>query len=221
MGTDAQNEANRRNAQESTGPRTAHGKSVSRMNALKHGLTAISVVIPGEDPAEFETLRSAIRDVLRPVGWRESEIVERVTAYIWRLRRTFRAEGGIYLVQQAKVELQSAQRKIQKLEDDSSILRDFDITDKEKVTEARGLESAAHRDLEMASKLLGAAFIEDARGENAFSKLSRYETAMELSLRRLFHDLDRLQTERKAAGDQEDAEPLTIDMPVTSEKEST
>ena len=42
-------EANRRNAQLSSGPKTAEGKAVCRQNALKHGLTGACVVVPDED----------------------------------------------------------------------------------------------------------------------------------------------------------------------------
>ena len=50
MATEKQIEANRRNSQLSTGPRTDAGKSISRMNALKSGLHAVSHVIRSEDP---------------------------------------------------------------------------------------------------------------------------------------------------------------------------
>ena len=56
MATQAQINANRANALKSTGPRSAEGKSASRFNALKHGIDAASIVIPGEDPAEYEAL---------------------------------------------------------------------------------------------------------------------------------------------------------------------
>ena len=56
MATPAQLLANRANAQKSTGPRSVEGKAASRFNALKHGLDARSIVLPGEDPAEYETL---------------------------------------------------------------------------------------------------------------------------------------------------------------------
>ena len=50
-------EANRRNALHSTGPTTPKGKQVSRLNALKYGLRAKELIIPGqEDPAEFEAI---------------------------------------------------------------------------------------------------------------------------------------------------------------------
>jgi hypothetical protein len=45
---------------------------------------------------------------------------------------------------------------------------------------------------------LGLAFIRDANGANAFSKLSRYETTLERSLYRSLHELQRLQTARNA-----------------------
>ena len=56
MATLKQFEANRRNAQKSTGPKTPEGKSAVSMNALRHGLRARSVVLPGEDRAEFNQL---------------------------------------------------------------------------------------------------------------------------------------------------------------------
>jgi hypothetical protein len=42
----ARAQANRRNAEKSTGPRTGEGKSRSRFNALKHGMTAQTVPRP-------------------------------------------------------------------------------------------------------------------------------------------------------------------------------
>jgi hypothetical protein len=56
-------EANRRNALRSTGPRTPAGKQASRLNALRHGLRASEVIIPGqEDPEEFEATLSELID---------------------------------------------------------------------------------------------------------------------------------------------------------------
>ena len=68
MATKAQNAANRRNSRKSTGPRTPEGKSKSSMNSVKHGLTAKQVVIPGEDPSEFDEFRRQVHSYYEPVG---------------------------------------------------------------------------------------------------------------------------------------------------------
>src|SRR5882757_1256172 len=68
MATPAQINANRANAQKSTGPRSQEGKSVSRFNALQHGLDAKSVIIPGEDPAEYEQLAQDYQAEFRPLA---------------------------------------------------------------------------------------------------------------------------------------------------------
>ena len=66
MATPAQIAANRANAQKSTGPTSAEGKSISRFNALKHGLDAQSLIIPGEDPAAYDALAADYRDEFAP-----------------------------------------------------------------------------------------------------------------------------------------------------------
>jgi hypothetical protein len=54
----AKREANRRNAQKSSGPQTEEGKKRSKMNSLKHGCRAEILVLPEEDPRELEDQRS-------------------------------------------------------------------------------------------------------------------------------------------------------------------
>lgn len=79
--------ANGRNATKSTGPRTADGKTRSRLNAASHGLRAVSPVLPGEDPAAWDAYRAGVVADLRAVGTLETELAERVAALSWRLRR--------------------------------------------------------------------------------------------------------------------------------------
>ena len=64
--SESQLEANRLNAQRSTGPRTAEGKARSSQNAVRHGLTAKCPVLPGEDPAEFAAFSEALFEDLTP-----------------------------------------------------------------------------------------------------------------------------------------------------------
>jgi hypothetical protein len=59
MATQKQIEANRRNAQKSTGPKTEAGKATAKFNALKHGMTAEVAVLPHEDKHSYEELRRA------------------------------------------------------------------------------------------------------------------------------------------------------------------
>ena len=88
MASERQIEANRLNAQASTGPRTARGKAASSGNALTHGLTARTFLLPGEDPEEYRCLRESMMAELRPEGPLESELVEQIVSVLWRMRRT-------------------------------------------------------------------------------------------------------------------------------------
>jgi len=53
-------EANRRNALKSTGPRTEAGKEISRRNAVRHGLTAETVITALEDAEDYQAFEAAM-----------------------------------------------------------------------------------------------------------------------------------------------------------------
>ena len=95
MASKRQLEANRSNSRRSTGPRTAEGKSRSKMNALKHGLSAESIVIGDERPEDFEALREAVVAHYRPSTALANEAAERYAATIWRLRRIPAIEAAL------------------------------------------------------------------------------------------------------------------------------
>jgi hypothetical protein len=94
--SDKQARANRQNARKSTGPKTPEGKSVVRLNALKHGLLSQDILLPGEDEAALTELGERLRDELQPVGELEDLLVEQIIAAVWRLRRLRRVEAGIF-----------------------------------------------------------------------------------------------------------------------------
>src|ERR1035438_299356 len=96
MATPAQITANRANAQKSTGPRSPEGKSASRFNALKHGIDAASLVIPGEDPAEYDALAAEYSGEFRPQSPSEFFHVETMLRADWQKIRLQRVEADLF-----------------------------------------------------------------------------------------------------------------------------
>jgi hypothetical protein len=94
MTSSAQAEANRRNAQHSTGPRTEAGKERARRNALRHGLAAEHVLLIDEDAADFTEFSDGMLRALGPVGEAESVLADRIVMANWRLRRVWRQEAA-------------------------------------------------------------------------------------------------------------------------------
>lgn len=83
------------------GPKTSEGKAVARMNATKHGLRALTPVIPGvEDPEEWEEHRTGILESLAPVGKLEAVFADRVALILWRLQRVVRYESEVVACRQ-------------------------------------------------------------------------------------------------------------------------
>jgi hypothetical protein len=95
MSTHKQRTANRANAGNSTGPRSEKGKSVSRMNALKHGLTAKTNVIGDEDPEEFEALAADLVAKFQPNSAFGHELIDYLTSTLWSLRRVPKVRNAL------------------------------------------------------------------------------------------------------------------------------
>jgi hypothetical protein len=80
-------EANRRNARKSTGPTTEEGKQRSRCNAIRHGLTAETVIGALEDAEDYKAFEAAIIADYDAQSAVERELVLRLASLLWRLRR--------------------------------------------------------------------------------------------------------------------------------------
>ena len=78
---------NRANALLSTGPRTDSGKQRSSLNALRHGLTAASAVLPSEDQAAFDAHRRGFFDEYQPATPTETQLTQELADTAWRLNR--------------------------------------------------------------------------------------------------------------------------------------
>lgn len=168
MKTPAKARANRRNSLKSTGPRTLEGKAHSSKNALRHGLLSRDVVLPGEDVQAFEAFTSRLHEKLTPDGPLEELLMDRITTTAWRLRRLDRVETGLFTYAVSKAREWERSQKWNPDEEDEDA--PFEIQE------------------------LGHVFLTDHN--HVLPKLSRYEAALERSLYRALHELQRLQTLR-------------------------
>src|ERR1700747_1646340 len=91
--------ANRRNAQLSTGPVTDEGKRRSRQNAVRHGLTAETVIDALEDAEDYAAFEMAITADYDAQSAVERELVLRLASLLWRLRRATAIESGLFRIQ--------------------------------------------------------------------------------------------------------------------------
>jgi len=89
-------EANRRNARKSTGPITEEGKQRSRCNAVRHGLTAETVIGALEDAEDYKAFEAAVVADYDAQSVVERELVLRLASLMWRLRRATTMETGLF-----------------------------------------------------------------------------------------------------------------------------
>jgi hypothetical protein len=222
MTSDKQIAANRKNARKSTGPKTPEGKAAVRLNALRHGLLSQEILLPGEDEEALRELGQSLRAELQPVGELESLLVDRIIASYWRLRRLGRVETGIFAWERSEELAERAEREAQRYESGQveDLVRYLDITiiDEKKHEEAHSRARRIRSEQEDETATLGRTFARDADQANAFSKLSRYETAIERTLYRALHELERRQAAR---GGVAVTPPQVLDVEVSGIPEET
>jgi hypothetical protein len=168
MTTQNQIDANRLNAQKSTGPRTPEGKSRSAQNALKHGLLAQRTILVDEDEDQFDDIRRALFEDLSPDGPFEILLVERIVAQYWRLQRTLRMETALIEV------LAKNQSQSPGLTRTLKYLRKY--PDKESIDENNDL-------------VIGLAVADDLARETRLLKMQQYEARIENGFYRALRQL--------------------------------
>jgi hypothetical protein len=99
VATEKQFEANRLNAQKSTGPKTPEGRAAVRLNGVTHGLTAETIVLKGESEADFTNLFDSLEAEHDPASATEEALVVQLAMATWRLRRLYHQEAGFYTCQ--------------------------------------------------------------------------------------------------------------------------
>jgi hypothetical protein len=177
MATDKQLEANRANAKRSTGPRSQGGKARSRLNSRKHGLTAKTLILVGENADDFEQLRAEFMEEHDPQSALECELVERLAGILWRLRRVPFFEAAI--MDARHYEAGEIQMR--------SIDRSSAETEEEKSEEEADWKKSVH---------FGYALINDARWNDALGRLTRHEVTLMNALTKTLQMLMVLQDNR-------------------------
>jgi hypothetical protein len=212
MSSDKQIEANRLNAQRSTGPRTPAGKGRVSLNALKHGLTGRDVVLPNENPDDFESFRADLLSSLNPQGALEGVLAEKIVAEAWRLRRVPIFEATLHRRGCKELLVKQAAESVKQCEKDF-----FQSLELE---EMAACNSQAHQD---AKQRLARAQAElDDPSFNVtrvlemfpepFSNLWRHESTLNRAAFRTLHEFQRLQAAR--AGEHVPA-PAMMDMDIS------
>jgi hypothetical protein len=205
--------ANQRNALGSTGPRTAAGKARSARNHPPiHGLLAREALLPTEIRRDFERLAQAFREDWKPMGGGEHYFVGQMITAAWRLCRVRRMEADILSWKPRQDPIGGV--VIYDVNDPPEELREIYIPDNHRGPTRRpddadkGSVTAEETPLP-----IGLAFLQGCGGgTDAFAKLSRYETMIERSFYRAFHELQRLQHAR--LGSYVPSPPLAVDLTV-------
>ena len=175
MTTEAQIEANRANAQKSTGPRTPEGKATVAQNAVKHGLLARTAVLHGEDWEEHASFSEDLMNELYPDGVMEQELADRIVSLSWRMRRAMLNQNAIF---EALYDKYVAEHKDEPLpEHDPAEGRPFD-----------------------GAPRLGQMMVADFAGDRVLERMLAYERRIESSLYRTTAEYRKLRAERKARG---------------------
>ena len=88
-------ESSRRNGAKSRGPTTPAGRAKSSLNAISHGITAKTLILQNEDPAQFLEMMNSYVEYFQPENQIQIDLVTDVVAARWRLRRTWRYQTAL------------------------------------------------------------------------------------------------------------------------------
>jgi hypothetical protein len=170
-------EANRRNAQKSTGPKTPEGKAISSQNGLTHGLTSRKCpILPGENEEEYRELQHALTRDLKPRGAMQRELVEDLVQTRWKIRRIPALEAELMWREQEEL-----------------------ASDHSYKVACRSLPKDSEPDL-CPIKILASKFLSGREG--AFDRLDLYRARLERQTHTILRELRKL---REETGDVEEA----------------
>jgi hypothetical protein len=174
-------EANRRNALRSTGPNTAEGKRQSRRNAVRHGLTAETVIDGLEDSEDYRAFESAVIADYDARTAVERELVLRLASLLWRLRRIISIETDLLRIQSDIVRERRAVFRGSEEESGSNTRSPPFVVHLEQEKEGSNGEDGASpcSALPMTVRDLTSCFLRLGNVDNgAFERLGRYNAAL-------------------------------------------
>jgi hypothetical protein len=177
-------EANRRNARKSTGPITEEGKRRSRYNAIRHGLTAETVIGSLEDAEDYQAFEAAVTAGFDAETAVERELVLRLASLLWRLRRATAIDAGLLETSSERgvaLDLESSTPVNERTADGIAQIGNLD--------NHTSLEASDDKDQnETLNSEIARRFLQlDCNG---FERLPRYETALWRQVYQMFFVLD-------------------------------
>jgi hypothetical protein len=209
-------EANRRNALRSTGPTSEDGKQRASRNAVRHGLTAETVVEPLEDPEDYKAFEQAVASNYDAESAVERELVLRLASLLWRLRRTTSIETGLMQIEGEVLREQEQAKQKQKTPRDGALTALFRLRKRASDDPSDWNQDGAnhhalddpgtHFDAASASpvpdaqKNIAQHFLRLAKLDNgAFERLGRYEMALWRQVRQTLFTLEAIRWRSSSA----------------------
>jgi hypothetical protein len=193
------------------------------MNSYKHGLTAKTIVIGGEDPDQFDALRADFWREFKPQVGLESELVNRLAELIWRLRRVPAFEAALIMARSAEIEPTKTQKEQileaerlrrddlemrarrylpKKIGDENDSTKGGTDSTTDTISGENGTKSATNpqppaEPQNDPARCIGPALIKDAQNNDVLGKLSRYEAGLVNGITKTLHLLSFLQDGRR------------------------
>ena len=186
-------EANRRNALKSTGPTTAEGKQRSRRNAIRHGLTAETVIAAFEDAEDYEAFQASVISDYDAETAVERELVLRLASVLWRLRRSTLIETALFELAAANSDEQDKSSPAEDHSKNKSEAKRRLLTAVPESNIADGIEPGFSSKEDIANSFLRLA----ALSTHPHHRLSRYEQMLWRQARQLVVTLERSQRRRQ------------------------
>jgi hypothetical protein len=196
-------QANRRNALKSTGPITSEGKQKSRRNAVRHGLTAETVIGSLEDAEDYKAFEATIVADYEAESAVERELVLRLASLLWRLRRATAMETGLFDLQTDREQTFSAVHPVITAPVYPLLLRSGESVPAPAVSATERDPGSAPEETSCADDLgtqLARRFLQLANLPNyALDRLSRYEAVLWRQAGQILFVLDALRRRKPQA----------------------